>query len=132
MKAVEVQNKIIYNLSYIGEEAVKIAREKGSYHDITGNLRSSIGYVILVDGNPVVNGKAQRFSGSEGNGSKGAKQGKEMLSKLQAKFPWGIVLIVCAGMNYAAYVEDIRHRDVLATAKLEAEKLANELLKYFT
>lgn len=132
----ELERKAIYYLSYIGEEAVKIARERGSYNDITGNLRSSIGYVILVNGKPVLNGESKTFSGVRKigdkeisyNGIEGTKQGKKILQKLHGKFPTGIVLIVCAGMKYAAYVEDIHHKDVLATAKLEAEQLANQLL----
>ncbi len=45
---------LVKQLSFIGEECIRIARESGSYNDITGNLRSSIGYVVLVDGKPVV------------------------------------------------------------------------------
>ena len=43
-------NAIIYNLGVIGEKVVNEARERGSYTDRTGNLRSSTGYVIVVDG----------------------------------------------------------------------------------
>ena len=32
-------------------------------------------------------------------------------------------------MNYAAYVENIHHRDVLTSAELVAESLAEKLLK---
>ena len=97
---------LVKQLSFIGEECIRIARESGSYNDITGNLRSSIGYVVLVDGKPVVTGA----------------------SSLQAKFPWGVVLIVCAGMKYAAYVEAVHHKDVLTSAELKAESLAKKLL----
>ena len=51
---------LVKQLSFIGEECIRIARESGSYNDITGNLRSSIGYVVLVDGKPVVTGASKR------------------------------------------------------------------------
>lgn len=128
MKSKDIADHIISQLSYIGEECVRIARESGSYNDITGNLRSSIGYVILHDGKPVVNGASKQYKGIKGSGEAGPAAAEALLTKLQAKFPWGIVLIVCAGMNYAAYVENVRHRDVLTTAELKAESLLKQLL----
>ena len=129
-KKKEVENLIIKQFSYIGEQCVKIAREQGSYNDITGNLRSSIGYVVLNNGKPVKYGEPKQYNGKLGNGAEGAKAAEALLTKLQAKFPWGIVLIVCAGMNYAAYVENIHHKDVLSSAELKAESLAKQLLKW--
>lgn len=153
MKMQVLAQHIIKQLSYIGEECVKTARERGNYNDITGNLRSSIGYVVLYDGKPVkqggfqqVHGRGENMSlvkfktksgkevkywakGASGDGSKGVQTGQELLQKLQAKFPWGIVLIVCAGMNYAAYVEAIHHKDVLTSAELKADALVDKLLK---
>ena len=41
-KMKDIADLIIEQLSYIGEECIRIARENGSYNDITGNLRSSI------------------------------------------------------------------------------------------
>lgn len=40
------ERKFIQSLSYIGEEFVNRARMINTYEDQTGNLRSSIGYVI--------------------------------------------------------------------------------------
>ena len=128
-KRTGVTKHIIDTLSYIGEECIRIARESGDYNDITGNLRSSIGYVILNDGKPVVRGAAKQYSGKKGNGEQGAPAADALLKKLQADFPWGIVLIVCAGMNYAAYVENVHHKDVLTSAELKAESLMKSLLK---
>ena len=124
-----VADLIIKQLSYIGEECVKVARDSGRYNDITGNLRSSIGYVILYDGKPVQYGASKQYSGEKGNGELGAAAAESLLQKLQAKFPWGIVLIVCAGMNYAAYVEYHKDKDVLHSAEQVAEQLVNKLLK---
>ena len=43
-------NALIYNLQYVGERCLNAARETNSYKDQTGNLRSSIAYVIASDG----------------------------------------------------------------------------------
>lgn len=120
---------LVKQLSYIGEESVRIARENGSYSDITGNLRSSIGYVVLVDGKPVKKGTPKQYDGKDGSGEAGPPAAEALLQSLQAKFPWGVVLIVCAGMKYAAYVEAVHHKDVLTSAELIAESLAKKLLK---
>ena len=125
----DITDFIVMRFRQIGEEAVKIARENGSYHDITGNLRSSIGYVILVDGKVVTNGTPVRYSGAKGNGEKGEAAANELLQKLKSKYPWGIVLILCAGMEYAAFVENVRGKDVLTSAEHLAESLMKQLLK---
>jgi hypothetical protein len=132
VKMNDLYKVLLTQLAYIGEEAVKIAREKGSYMDVTGNLRSSIGYCVLADGEPVVNGKTERFEGKVGKGEEGAAASQALLGKLKSKFPQGLVLIVCAGMNYAAEVEHVRHKDVLTSAELRAEALANKLLGSLT
>lgn len=127
-KMQDIVARIIESLTYIGEECVRIARESGSYNDITGNLRSSIGYVVLHDGQPVVNGASKQYKGKKGNGEAGPAAAESLLQKLQSEYPSGIVLIVCAGMNYAAYVEHVHHKDVLTTAELKAESLLKSLL----
>ena len=45
-----IEQQTIYNLSYVGERCLNEARSTNSYKDQTGNLRSSIGYVIVKDG----------------------------------------------------------------------------------
>lgn len=132
MKMKDIANELIKQLTFIGEECIKIARDNGSYGDVTGNLRSSIGYVVLYDGKPVVYGASKQYQGKKGNGEAGPPAAEALLQKLQAKFPWGIVLIVCAGMNYAAYVEAVHHKDVLTSAELKAESLMKELIDGFT
>lgn len=124
----ELVQELADELSYIGEECVKIAREVGNYGDVTGNLRSSIGYEVLYNGNPVYSGAVKQYKGKNGNGEKGAPAARALLDKLAAEFPYGVVLIVCAGMNYAAYVEAIHHKDVLSSAQMRAEQLIQELL----
>jgi len=131
-KMKDIANELIKQLCYIGEECIKIARTNGSYGDVTGNLRSSIGYVVLYDGKPVQYGASKQYAGKKGNGEAGPPAAEALLNELQAKFPWGIVLIVCAGMNYAAYVEAVHHKDVLTSAELKAEALMKQLIDGFT
>lgn len=121
-------NGIVETLSYIGERAVTIAREQGNYMNRTGNLRSSIGYIVLQDGEPVRQSGDYIVSGAEGAGDAGAQKARELLARLQSEFPQGIVLIVCAGMNYASYVEDIHGKDVLTSAQLDTEETAERML----
>lgn len=128
IKMSELKQHLIMRMCAIGEESVKIAREAGSYQDRTGNLRSSIGYVVLDDGKPVKYGQQKVYKGKKGSGEKGVQQGKALLEQLQTKYPWGIVLIVCAGMNYAVYVEALYHKDVLTSAELKLESLARQLV----
>lgn len=122
-------DSLIQRLSYIGEECVRVARQRGNYNDITGNLRSSIGYTILLNGNEVIRGASADYRKMNNSDKNGIDEGKKLLDKIKADYPQGLALIVCAGMNYAAYVENIHHRDVLTSAELVAESLANKLLK---
>ena len=109
---------LINKLSYIGEGALRIAREKGSYTDRTGNLRNSTGYVIAVDG------QITARAGFKSKNEDGAAFAEELARTTDGK----AVLVVCAGMNYATYVSR-RGYDVLDSAELEAKALADKLLK---
>lgn len=114
-----LETRAIKAFSYIGEVCLIEARTNGNYTDRTGNLRNSIGYVILKDGSTVAE---SGFSQTEG-GTKGEK----FISGLKKKYPTGIVLIVSAGMNYAASVE-ARNYNVITSAELLAEKLVPQIL----
>lgn len=136
---------LVKNMCYIGEACIKIARETGDYNDITGNLRSSIGYIVLSNGNVAKYGAPERHQVAPGHktvvqngkkvkikiggdGSAGEAAGKALLDKLKAEYPYGVVLILCAGMEYAAFVENVRHKHVLVDAELEAQRLIDKLL----
>lgn len=114
----------IYNLSYVGERVLNEARSTNSYKDQTGNLRSSIGYVIVVDGKIV---KTSSFETVK-VGGQGSSKGREYALKIAAQFPQGIALIVVAGMNYASYVS-AKGYNVLDTAELLAQRLVPQMLK---
>lgn len=112
------EDAIIYNLEYVGTECINEGRNNGAYQDRTGNLRNSIGYLILKDGVQV----SMNIQDGEG-----AATAKHQLLALASRYPHGIVLIVVAGMNYASSVE-ARNYNVLASAELLAEKLVPEIL----
>ena len=115
---------LIRNFSYIGERVLNAARSTDSYKDQTGNLRSSIGYVVVVDGRVA---DISSFAVVK-NGQEGSKTGADYARKLARKYPKGIVLIVCAGMNYAAYVS-AKGYDVVDSAELLADRLVPQMLR---
>lgn len=119
-----VQNVILYRMSYIGEQVLNAARSTNSYKDQTGNLRSSIGYVIVKDGSVV---RASSFEQVK-NGSDGTSKGRSYAESLAARYKNGIALIVVAGMNYAAYVKK-RGYDVIDSSELLAEQLVPQMLR---
>lgn len=133
--AVERQKAaILMRLKAIGEQCVNEARNLPSlsrddpealkphqpnYIDDTGNLRSSIGYLVLADGRA----EKEYFPGR----GEGADKGKDLAAKVAAAHPSGFVLVVVAGMEYAKYVSD-KGYDVLDTARLTAERLLRNLM----
>ena len=119
-----INNALVYNMCAIGEQVLNAARSTKSYKDQTGNLRSSIGYAVSVDGNIV---QMSSFDVVK-NGGVGATGGKEYVLQLIRDYPQGIVLIVVAGMNYATYVS-AKGYDVLDSSELLAEKLVPQMLK---
>lgn len=116
---------IIKKLSYIGESAISEARENGDYMDQTGNLRSSVGYVILNNGKTVLENIQRSDRGTDR--STGVQVAKNFIQEISEKYKNDFVLIVVAGMNYAVYVEALG-RNVLSSSKLLAESLAKQLL----
>ena len=113
----EQDAKTILRLKFIGETFINDAKRRGNYTDRTGNLRSSIGYIILKDGKPISN----MFSGKP----QGVARGKQFAEELRQEYPEGFVLIGVAGMNYAAYVE-AKNYDVIS-GSVPSETLINQI-----
>lgn len=118
----EVQRRAVKVLKNIGEACVAEAVANGNYTDQTGNLRSSIGYVICKDGVIVDEGGFWNVGGSEGPTAGRAK------AQSLAVGATGLVLIIVAGMQYAQYVAD-KGFNVLDSAELLAHRLASQLRK---
>ncbi len=111
-------------LDIAGEIAVKNQTLAHKYLNQTGNLSSSIGYLVLEDGKIASRGGFETTK----DGASGAQQGEEFINSLIGSNRRGLALIVVAGMDYAVYVENMA-LDVLTTAELIAEKTVKQLLK---
>lgn len=104
-----------------------------SWYDQTGNLRSSVGYVIAHNKNIIQYSTFNQVK----QGSEGVKTGKDLAKELAKRYSNNYVLIVVAGMNYAEFVEAMDNKDVLASTELWAreqvplmlEKLKRQIAK---
>lgn len=121
-----IKHDTIEALSYLGEECVKRVRDrspKDSWNDQTGNLRSSIGYMVLYNGQPVQQGGfIPTPNAPKGDGSKGRSDGEKFLQETVAEVARdnSFALVIVAGMNYADKVEALENKNVLAGAHLFA------------
>ncbi|MXV16833.1 hypothetical protein [Hufsiella ginkgonis] len=106
---------------YVGESFVANARTNGTYIDRTGNLRQSIGYIIYKDGSK----RAISFPGAVPDGLKAARDAFNEIPSADRK---GYILIVVAGMNYAAAVES-KGYDVLTNSSDRAESMLKQQLE---
>jgi hypothetical protein len=158
----EVEKAQIEALKKLGEECITHARnisiKDGGFQDQSGNLRSSIGYMVFKNGVAVHTGyeavsippgtikvrrtvKRKLKDGTTktysymanvrvgGDGTEGVRAGQELANRVGSQTK-GIVLVVTAGMNYATYVE-AKGRDVLASAELLAERKLPKILSDF-
>lgn len=115
----EIEDKAIRILRYCAEAVINEARTNGSYRDVTGNLRASKGYAIILNGRIV----EENFTGA----ADGVSKGKSLAQTLVAQQPT-IALVVVAGMKYASQVES-RGKNVLTSAEQMAKTMVPNLLK---
>ena len=121
-----IKHDTIEALSYLGEECVKRVRDrspKDSWNDQTRNLRSSMGYMVLYNGQPVQQGGfIPTPNAPKGDGSKGRSDGEKFLQETVAEVARdnSFALVIVAGMNYADKVEALENKNVLAGAHLFA------------
>ena len=116
-----VEMLTIRAISYLGELCVIEARNRPkeiSWVDRTGNLRSSVGYIIAKGGKIIKYSDFQQVKA----GSEGVDEGKKFAEMLAKQSLSSYVLVVVAGMNYAEYVEAMENKIVLASAELYARK----------
>lgn len=112
----------IRKMNYAGEACVAEARKKGSYKDRTGNLRSSIGYVVVSDGKVV---EESTFPASKVGTDKvtGQVKGREYAEELARDIDRNdTALIVVAGMDYAKHVAS-KGKNVLDSAEIRLKKI---------
>lgn len=124
---------LIAQLFYIGEECLANARANHLYLNQTGNLCSSIGYCVIVDGQIVHEGEWRETAGLQGDGKEGMQKGMEYLHQLATEQPTeGITFLMVAGMPYAQYVEAMS-LDVLDTSEQMAKaKIKSMIDRLFT
>lgn len=117
----QAEAAIYKKLQEAGEYFVKMARESGTYQDQTGNLRSSIGYVIVKDSTVLFKNFAK--AGKPKAESKEPIIGDQVGERLATRIASGIngfVLVGVAGMNYSVYVE-AKGREVISGSALQTE-----------
>jgi len=108
----EVEAMQIETLKELGEKCVKHARTLPSsigFNDRTGNLRSSIGYIVFKNG-VAIHSQYDKAEGTNANGEpldglNGIVAGEALADEIGAENQKGIVLVVTAGMNYASALE---------------------------
>ena len=136
LEGIQAQHEIIVNnivaviedaLSLAATQLVTYAKELNTYTDRTNNLRSSIGFVLYKDGQKIGASFAKSGVGVEGDGAQGTEKGENYAVDVAGKYQEGYVLVLAAGMHYAAYVE-AKGYDVLTGASL---KMDDEITKYF-
>lgn len=111
--------KMFLLLQRAGEEFVKLARESGQYKDHTGNLRSSIGYVIVANGKIIARNFEKSDKGTDR--TTGKNEARNLTNELSRLYRKGLVLIGVAGMDYAVHVEAIKNKDVISSAATHTE-----------
>ncbi len=113
-------------LAYLAEKSVNRIRDRSaeaSWIDRTGNLRSSIGYLITMNGKPITQGGFKPTAAPGGNGGEGQQVGAKYASQIASIYAsMPLVLIIVAGMEYAVYVEARDNKDVLADTELWARE----------
>ena len=101
----EVEAKLIEMLEYVGEgfvgEARSMTKLEGGFGDVTGNLRSSIGYFIVKDGAIIKENVELSEKGTDKHS--GLSKAKAFIQ--QIKESGGLRIYGVAGMEYAEEVE---------------------------
>lgn len=105
----EQTDKMLRVMQYVGEEAINKARINGEYRDRTGNLRASVGYIVLIDGQLKAKALAGNNAGSKADVNR-------LITEQSAIHSKGWVLVFFAGMEYAAAVE-ARGYDVISSSR---------------
>lgn len=102
------------------------------FNDQTGNLRSSIGYILMYDGEVLTEDFQLSPAGTDKQ--TGIEAGKDEAERISKESPEGWAIILVAGMEYASWVENMGY-DVISGTTLGADKklqkALNNVLKAF-
>lgn len=123
------EEKTYLLLARAGEVFVKYAREHGEYINQTGNLRSSIGYMIVCDNEILTENFEPSDKGTDR--TTGLGKARQLAIQVGSNHPTGWALICVAGMTYAASVE-AKGKDVITCAVTATEEdLKKQIQKVF-
>lgn len=121
----QVDLKTLEAMKYVGESFVAAARENREFKDDTGNLQSSIGYVIAKDGKVLF--EAIKGVDDYLKNPKGKAEGLRLAQAVVKENNKGWVLVGVAGMNYGLYVE-ARGIDVISGSIPGTQELMKEII----
>jgi len=125
----DIDNLFFQRLIELCDERIAIQRAKVSpegYNDQTGQLRSSVGYIIYRDGKVLHENFELAPYGTDK--APGLKAGRDLaLSQLRITQGWGVVMV--AGMEYASWLESNYNRTVLSSATFKLEDDIEYILK---
>lgn len=122
----KAEDKMLIFLQAGGEKFIEVARRSGSYKDQTGNLRSSVGYVIAKDGEVVKENFVESDKGTDK--TTGKYKGRRLAEEVSLSHAGGYILVGVAGMEYAAAVE-AKGYEVISGANAQCEKYLRDTLK---
>ena len=122
----KAEYKTLVLLQAGGEKFIEVARRSGSYKDQTGNLRSSIGYIIAKDGEVVKENFKESDKGTDK--TTGKYKGRRLAEEVSLSHTGGYILVGVAGMEYAAAVE-AKGYEVISGANTQREKYLRDTLK---
>ena len=129
-KVKDLDRAIRFNFSVIAPRVVEHAKRNdvGNYKDRTGNLRSSIGYILVKNGRTIQSNFEAVHGGSE-SGEKGVKEATSYAHELAKKAGEGYTLLIVAGKNYARHVEGLKGYNVLTKSGFYMEKEINIMIE---
>lgn len=113
------ESALYEKLQEAGEYFVKLARESGTFKDQTGNLRSSIGYVIVKNGTLLTKNFAKHTKSQIKTPIDGDKVAEKIAINIASQIK-GFALIGLAGMNYSVFVE-AKGYEVISGSALQTE-----------
>lgn len=116
-KIMRLQAEIVERLTAVGDAFKKFSSGNKGYQNYTGNLESSIGYVILKDGRIIVQNFEAASSGTDRQS--GVRKAEAMAQELKADYPSGYILLGFAAEGYALLVES-QGKDVVTGAYTKA------------
>lgn len=127
-KLAKLDRDVIEQLERSGEQIVAAARLGGDYNDLTGNLRSSIGYKVFKDAEEVSSNFEMCGSGTDQ--AKGVATGEAEATSIGASIPFEYSLVAVAGMHYAMAVE-AKQRNVFTAFAMQQKDVTEQAFKDF-